>query len=46
MVSDYYGGRTKVWLNNTLHQMSLASVEDGINGIATTDVGPDVVSSA
>ena len=42
MVTDYYGGRTKVWLNNTLHQMALASVEDG----TTTGLGADIVRSA
>jgi len=27
MVSEYYGGRTKIWLNNTLHQMALVAEE-------------------
>ena len=46
MVSNYYGERTKIWLNNTLHQLALASVEHGVNGITTASTGADVVRSA
>ena len=47
MVSDYYGGRTKIWLNNTLHQMALAEAEHGSStSVTTADARSDVASSA
>lgn len=47
MVSDYYGGRTKIWLNNTLHQMALAEAEHGSStSVTTANARSDVASSA